>query len=329
MIKQINLKKRGEGKIFNGVKNKAVNSVIINFPTNLGDAIMGLPVLDRLRFNYPSAKITAIASPKVKNFFLSNSFVDEVIMFDKVWKLWQKVRFVLDLRGKYDLIVDLKNSFLPVVLGAKKRSSFLRNFPKGAHAREEYLSLIDKIAPKKGAMKSEFKLICEDEKKWGALNIEKAVFIACSSRSCLKSYPCEYLKEVIQVLSKRYELVILGTKEDRSMYGDILFMEGVVDLVGETQMSDVFYLLKKYAQGVICVDSSVMHAASYLNLPIVAIFGPTDVNRYGPWPEKSIVLRKENLTCSPCGKAKCDTDSECMRVRPQEVVEAVERMLNR
>jgi len=311
------------------MKKKVPENIIINFPTNLGDVIMGLPVLDRLRFNYPKTKITAIVSPVAKEFLLKNNFINEVVAFDKLWKKRHKARFALDLRGKYDLAVDLKNSFLPVILGVKQRTSFLRRFPKGTHARKEYLNLLDKIAPKKGALKHEFAFSPEEDKKWKKSGIKKSIFVACSSHSNLKKYPYEYLKEVMRHLSSKHSLVVLGLEKDRNFYKDTLSLPGVIDLTGKTSMNEVFCLLKKYASMLLCVDSSIMHAASYLDLPIVAIFGPTEVKRYGPWSKESVVLRKENIACSPCGSAKCGINIECMYVEPAKVIEAVEKTLKR
>lgn len=306
-----------------------IKNIIINFPTNLGDAIMGLPVLDRLKFNYPQSKITAIASPQTKDFLLKNNFIDEVAVFNKFWKFRQKARFALDLRGKYDLIVDLKNSFLPVILGAKKRTSFARKFPENTRVKDRYLSLVDKFAPKKEAPGSSFSLTAEEKSKWEALGLKKSIFVACSSLSRLKRYPYENLKEVAKALNGRYRLIFLGLEEDRRVYGDILAMANVVDLTGKTQMNEVFYLLKNYASLLLCVDSSVMHAGSYLNIPIVALFGPTKVGQYGPWAKNSMVLQRNNLSCAPCSAAECGTEIECMNIEPEKVVAAVREMVTR
>ena len=46
-------------------------------------------------------------------------------------------------------------------------------------------------------------------------------------------------------------------------------------------------------------DSGLMHTASLLNIPTVAIFGYTDPNHTKPWFNHSIVVRK-NMNCSPC-----------------------------
>ncbi|MCM8782737.1 MAG: lipopolysaccharide heptosyltransferase II, partial [Candidatus Omnitrophica bacterium] len=73
----------------------------------------------------------------------------------------------------------------------------------------------------------------------------------------------------------------------------------------------------------------VMHLTSYLNIPIVAIFGPTDDEEYGPWSSNSLVVKKE-IFCRPCSKAQCKFETiDCMRlIRPQEVLRSVNEVLN-
>jgi heptosyltransferase-2 len=53
---------------------------------------------------------------------------------------------------------------------------------------------------------------------------------------------------------------------------------------------------------------------SYLNIPVVAIFGPTNEVKYGPWSGKSAVVKKE-IFCRPCEKAQCRFGTlECLRL---------------
>lgn len=304
-----------------------IKNIIINFPTNLGDAIIGLPVLDRLRFNYPQVKISAITSPQTHNFFMRNSFVDEVILFDKSWKLGVKIKFCLYLRGKYDLIADLKNSFLPIALGVRKRTPFIRRFSNKVHIEDKYLSLISKIAPKETGEKSNFILQDNERNKWDSLKIKKAIFIACSSRSSIKQYPYANLKDVVSYFENKQSVIILGQEQDRGFYKDILRQRGVIDLVGKTSIWDVFYLLKKYASLLLGVDSSITHTGSYLDVPVVCLFGPTSFERSYPRSKYSVVLRKEELDCLPCEMAECNRDGECMKIASKDVIAAINKIL--
>ena len=302
-------------------------SILINFPTNIGDTILSLPVLDRVKFNYPWDKITTVVSSKTKGLLSRSSFIDEVVFFDKSWTKREKRNFAFDLRGKYKVVVDLKNSLLPVIIGSKVRTPFIRVFPKRMHAKDCYMSLIKKIAPRKAERKGWFLDSDDDFRKWDELNISKSLFIACSSRSRIKQYPYRYLRQLVESLKGDFTLSVLGEGADRPFYKDILDLQGVKDFVGKTSLPDVFYLLSKYALGLIAVDSSILHIGSYLNIPVVGIFGPTDSLRFGPWSDKNLVLRNVKAVCAPCGEAKCRFNNECMDINPEAVISAVREIM--
>jgi len=302
--------------------------ILINFPTNIGDTILSLPVLDRVKFNYPWDKITAVVSPKTKELIGLHSFIDEIVLFDKSWTKREKRNFAFDLRGKYKVVVDLKNSFLPVVIDSKIRTPFIRFFPKKMHAKDRHISLIKKIAPRKSERKGWFLDSDNKFRKWDGLNIPKSLFIACSSRSKIKQYPYRYLRQLVDSLKGDFSLIVLGEESDRSFYKDILSLEGVKDFVGKTSLPDIFYLLNKYALGLIAVDSSILHIGSYLNIPVVGIFGPTDSVRFGPWSDKNLVLRNEKAVCAPCGKAVCRFNNECMDINPEAVISALGKIIS-
>ena len=300
-----------------------IKNIIINFPTNIGDTILGLPVLDKVKANYPEGKITAIVSGRTKDFLMRNNFIDEVVFFNKQWKIREKMKFAFYLRGKFDIMVDLKNSFLPVILGTKQNSPFLRCCPKNTHIKDKYLSLVKKIAPSGIKSRSDFILSDEEKIKWDKLAIPPSLFIACTSLTMVKNYPYEYLKKAVKSLDRKYPIVILGSQEDRQFYKDILSLEGVRDLAGKTRMIDVFYLLKNYARLLLAVDSSILHMGSYLNIPLVALFGPTHPNRSHPYSDKYSVLQNEGLSCLPCEKGSCDFNYECMKIDSERVVAAI------
>lgn len=303
-------------------------NIIVNLPSNIGDTILTLLALDKLHSNYPDAALTVVCSKQTEEFFSRNKYITKTILFDKRWPSIQKLKFSLALRNKYDLIVDFKNSLLPLFTGGK-RTPFIRNFAQNLHAKDKYLSLVRAIAPKETKITSEFVLTEEEKEKWESMQIPQSIFIACASNALQKRYPYPLLKKLIAALSKRFPVAILGQEKDREFYADILAIDGVKDLVGKTKIHEVFYLLRNYANLLVCVDSSIMHIASYLDIPIVAMFGQTSVSKYGPWSKKYLVVKREDLACAPCDAPHCKADHECMEILPQLVIEAVDEILQK
>lgn len=285
---------------------------------------MGLPVLDRLHFNYPYAKITAIASPVTKDLLERNNFINNTLLFDKRWPMRKKVNFTLSLREKYDIIIDLKNSLLPLFTGGK-RTAYLRTYPKNTHVKDIYVNLIKKIAAKKSAIKSEFILSEEEKTKWENLKMPKCLFVACASNALQKRYPYNYLKEVIGGLKNYFPIAILGQESDRDFYKDILTEQGIFNLAGKTKLHELFYLLKNHARALLCVDSSIMHIASYVNASIIALFGQNNPLKYGPWSDKFSIITNKTLSCIPCEKPHCTFNHKCMEIEPSVVIDTVKK----
>src|SRR5271157_4993596 len=71
-------------------------------------------------------------------------------------------------------------------------------------------------------------------------------------------------------------------------------------------------------------DSGAMHVPAAVDLPVVAVFGPTDPFGTAPvTPRCSIV--QEKPYCSPCFLRRCPTDHRCMTRITPEAVEAAAR----
>jgi len=98
-----------------------------------------------------------------------------------------------------------------------------------------------------------------------------------------------------------------------------------VNLGGKTTLRDLAYLFER-SSVVITTDSGPMHLAAAVGTPVIALFGPTDPKRTGPYGQGHTVIRKE-LPCSPCFLKKCES-RECMReITVEEVFEAVRKKL--
>lgn len=300
--------------------------IIINFPTNIGDAVLGFPALDKLKTNHPKAEITAIVSGRTQRLLERNTFIDKTVLYNKRWPIKEKMKFVVSLRGKFDLIIDFKNSSLPVLLGISKRTPFVRPYPKNMHIKDKYLDLVEKFCPKQIEKRADFRLSLEEKKHCDDLSLEPSLFISCSSLTAIKSYPYPYLKKVVESLAGEIPMVIIGQESDRKFYKDIVSIKGVTDLIGKTTIYEAVYLMKNYANLVLAVDSSILHIAGYLNIPIVAFFGPTHPDRSAPFSDKFVILRNDELSCIACEKANCPIDHKCMNINPERVIEAIKRL---
>ncbi len=98
-----------------------------------------------------------------------------------------------------------------------------------------------------------------------------------------------------------------------------------INLGGETTLRDLAFLYQT-ASLLITTDSGPMHIAAAVGTPVIALFGPTDPNRTGPYGKNHTIIQKE-LSCSPCFLKKC-TSMKCMSdITVEEVFQAVKNKL--
>jgi heptosyltransferase-1 len=98
-----------------------------------------------------------------------------------------------------------------------------------------------------------------------------------------------------------------------------------VNLGGRTTLRELACLYRQAAL-VITTDSGPMHLAAAVGTPLVALFGPTDPLRTGPYGPGHRVIRR-GLACMPCFQKRCDT-KQCMReIDVEEVVMVSKEML--
>jgi heptosyltransferase-2 len=78
-------------------------------------------------------------------------------------------------------------------------------------------------------------------------------------------------------------------------------------------------------------DSGLMHAASSLRVPLVAIFGPTQPQQTAPLKEenKNIKILYHPVQCAPCLYRDCPLDHRCMKaISVDEVFDALVSLLS-
>ena len=98
-----------------------------------------------------------------------------------------------------------------------------------------------------------------------------------------------------------------------------------VNLGGRTTLRELACLYKRAAL-VVTTDSGPMHLAAAIGTPLVALFGPTDPLRTGPYGTGHRVIRR-SLACMPCFRKRCETTA-CMReISVDEVLTAVKELL--
>ncbi len=158
------------------------------------------------------------------------------------------------------------------------------------------------------------------------------VYVNACARWATKLWNVEAWARVCRLLRERcgVHIILGGAAGDRAYldairaaaHTEVLVTAGALSL-GESaallELSDLY----------LGVDSGPMHIAAFVDTPVVALFGPTDPAKVGPYGEGHWVVRREGLPCLGCRKRSCD-NRRCMNeLDAEEVVRVCRAVLAR
>jgi len=305
--------------------------------SNIGDVVLTLPVLDSIIDKNRNAQITVLVGPRPKEIFENNPLIHEVIVFDKRAGIKEQLALFKRLNmERFDQVIDLRNSYFGLFLQAKEKTNPFRIIPKRIqHMKDRHLF---KAGLSESLIKNFFtsSLLTENKilsllKKHSVKENDNFIIISAGARSTTKTWPRPNYQEFINRFIEEFKIkvVLAGDPQDKNICQE-LFLNSkypVVNLCGQTNIFELASLIKK-SKLVIGNDSAVLHIASYLDIPTVAIFGPTDDKRYGPWSSRNAVVKKE-IFCRPCRKAQCVFGNlNCLKiVRPVDVLSKIGAVL--
>lgn len=143
--------------------------------------------------------------------------------------------------------------------------------------------------------------------------------IACIHPCATKDYKQWDIEKfaglVDRLQDKGYKVVIIGAGAGERLRVDKLLSTVAsqpVDAHGRLSLVQVVYLLQR-ASVFIGNDSGPMHLAAVCRIPVLALFGPTELHRWRPRSDAVLIIKGEQ-PCSPeCRPEACLNAYRCMR----------------
>ncbi|MGB8657209.1 MAG: glycosyltransferase family 9 protein [Candidatus Zixiibacteriota bacterium] len=342
---------------------KDVFKILVVRFSSLGDIVLTTPVIQALKSGFPNSHIFFLTKTQYADLFRDDLRMFSVSQFDKDGKhkgLRGFLRLVRELRSHdFDLLIDLHanlrsslvrhltKSEVKLKYDKRRLSRFLMvglKFLKTKPVRtiDSYLGVLEKldIAPSDKAPYlylskadiefSEHFLLEEKVKK-----DDIVVGVHPGARWETKRWDEAKFRQVCQVLVRKVncKILLLGDAGDKELIERISTGMPAGTMVKATglPLRKLMSLIKRCAC-LVANDSGPMQIAWALQVPVVAIFGPTHPHLgFAPTGANAVILCA-NVKCSPCslhGKRRCHKKARlCMDlITPEMAIEAVERLL--
>ncbi len=330
----------------------------------LGDVLLATPAIRALKRRFPSAEIDWLVDKAYLPLVEANPHA-KPLLFDRRGRHagpmgWLRLTHEVRERN-YDLMIDLQSkvrsrllrSFAGETHALKKRGFFKglaslvgREQPyTRRHAVDQFLRVLGPLEVVPDGRNLELVLtppmVDEADRLLGPCpaentQAERWVGIAPGAAWATKCWAPERFAAVTAELQRQgFTPVLLGGPSDTEVMEALraALPEGSSPL--DTMALSVGGLAAVIARCrlVLSGDTGPAHIAAALQIPSVAIFGPTSPERWRPLSLCSEVVRLP-LPCSPCsnhGTRECPQEHhECMKMLPvQQVMAAVTRALER
>lgn len=339
--------------------------IVVRIPNWLGDVIMAVPALRRLRHSVPDTTIDLIG-PGWASDILSDAGLCEKFVALGDQKQTGVLATSRDLRSrKYDLGILFTNSFSSAfsmrLAGIPRRFGYAtdgRGFlltdrvaipeqtdPK--HHVFSYLNIADAVIGKVGlaaagddepdmSIRVSPTFASDAERFLLNLGIDSGkpliVLGIGSANSNAKRWGAERFARLNDLLRRDLgaNVILLGSRNDHEVAARVAAaaIHDLVDLTGQTELSRAAGILDR-ADAVVSNDMGLGHLAAALGTRTFVIFGPTDPVTTRPYSRTAKVLTAD-VECSPCMLRECPIDHRCMtRVSVETVFSEVSAAVTR
>ena len=306
-------------------------------PNWIGDAVMALKFIGRLRKKYAGDELIVIARDWVAAIYDNHPLINKVLpvptkeltgVFNTIktgrslQKLNLDIFFVLPDSFRSAVIAWFSRSNARIGFAGQMRETFLTdqiNLPKEAiHRSEKYIYLLQNDEKAQDFQHVGITLR-DQEKKWANKilqenNVKDPIGLLTGSLAKSRSVPIGKWIEILKdKLADDNQFVIIGEKRDAGNAQEIIAQVGddkVISFCGKYTLRESIALISR-CRAVIAADSGLGHIAADLDIPTISLFGAGDPEKTRPLGNLTQVITA-NVHCSPCGNNICGNNLEPM-----------------
>ena len=334
------------------VSNASLSRLLIVRLGSLGDLVHALPAVSALRRTWPAAEIDWVVDQVHRDFLaLVPGLTTIVPLTGRTAAAWLEARRVLQAR-RYDLAIDfqglVKSAALARLSGARRvagfdsdaaRESAAALFYTERHATGEGRHVIEKnlaLATAVGAADGPWEFPLHEASSAALTTIRAqglASFALLNPGAAWpnKRWPPERFGRLAAWLRDAHGLrsvALWGPGEADLAAAVVAASSGAAIAAPETRIADVVAIARAAAL-LVSGDTGPTHIAAAVGAPVVALFGPTNPRRNGPWHPRDIAIgRYDTCECHYERRCRCDEARWCLAtISEDDVRRAIDRRL--
>jgi heptosyltransferase-1 len=317
---------------------------------SLGDIVHTFPAVAGLRESFPQAEIVWLTHPRWVNLVASSGLASDIWPVDSrdlgsVRKIVRRLRSqtwgaAIDYQGLW------KAAFLPFFGGVPRRIGFssqtVREYgvpilysdrvdAKTQHIADQNGELSLRAGARRGV--GEFSLcVNENDARQVSADLQKRgitryVVLSPGGGWRSKCWPVDRFGALCERIAREMALpCIVNYGPGEQQLADAVLASHTIgnSIAYDGELGPLMALLRN-AECIVGGDTGPLHLAVALRTPVVALFGPTDPRRNGPFPPGDPVLRSANAATTYARSN--ETDPSLLALSVEAVFEAVKTRL--
>jgi len=286
---------------------------------SLGDIVHTFPAVSGLRESFPHAEIVWLTHPKWEGLVRASNLGNDVWTVDT--RDWPLVRGILARVRRHRFLAGIdyqglwKSAAIPFFGGVPRRIGFssatireagvplLYNdrvrVNASAHVADQNGELSVRAGARRATAGVNMSVRAQDESTVKGFlreaGVDEYIVLSPGGGWQSKCWPAERYGALAMRITEEFHMrcVINAGPGDEGAVESVMAVAGAARPVPYTGNLGELMALLKNAQAVVAGDTGPLHLADALGAPVVAIFGPTDPARNGPYRGSGMVLRWE------------------------------------
>lgn len=349
-------------------RKNTISKILVIQTAKIGDLICSTPIFREIKKAFPDAKLSVMVTPLTKELVELNPHIDEILVIKpQDYKgFFEKIRLSrLIYNGKYDMgialnpsilyaislfwgLVPTRLSVMPNFTGttfkfASKLFTYVEPHISDQLVIETYMKMLRFIGIKKYELKKEvYKSEDADLKVSHVLGKKDKplVGIAVSSGNKLKELGTHKMIDLVNKLIENFDIyiVLIGNSQDRNnaeiIKASTKHKDRIINIAGLFNLKELPALIEKLSL-FIGVDTGITYMADALNIPLINIAGPSNMEDQRPLGEKIMIIQEKELKCVPCShtfkapySCKIHNRACIEEVKTKEIVDAAKKLLS-